>query len=330
MNWANWNWAASLDQLWRSSSFPLWVILASAGFFGLVVLITLLRSERTVANGALIVITLLAVGIGVAAIVREPAGRLGASGELRSQAPVTSLPALSCIDDLAGDAVLSACERTLFGSAESVAAAVSYAAAQLSRLTAIGDAAAVGKPGSPELLALRRSVERDRYGLVAQVLLVRDHCLPTQCAAFRSMTDTYQISSNMEEHVYDALVSRYAPMWNAPGAVATPLAGPIAALGASLPTGKPTNAEFPTSASTPAVSIMTAEPATGTAGAAASARSSGSPAAAATAPAARPATSASPPVVAAKKQPTPKPAHTTPPPPVQIAPPASTPAASND
>lgn len=117
MNWANWNWAGSLDQLWHSSTFSSWVILAAAGLFGLVVLITLLRAERTVANGALIVITLLAVGIGVAAIVREPAGRLGASGELLSQAPVTSLPALSCIDDLAGDAVLSACERTLFGSA---------------------------------------------------------------------------------------------------------------------------------------------------------------------------------------------------------------------
>ncbi len=325
MNWANWNWAGSLDQLWHSSTFSSWVILAAAGLFGLVVLITLLRAERTVANGALIVITLLAVGIGVAAIVREPAGRLGASGELLSQAPVTSLPALSCIDDLAGDAVLSACERTLFGSAESVAAAVSYAAAQLSRLTALGDASTVGKAGSPELLALRRSVERDRYGLVAQVLLVRDHCLPTQCTAFRSMTDTYQISSNMEEHVYDALVSRYAPMWNAPVGVASPLTGPIAALGASLPTGKPTNAEFPTSASTPAVSIMTPEPATG---AAAAARSSGPPAAGATAPAPHPATSASPAVVAAKKQPAPKPART--PPPVQIAPPASTPADSND
>jgi hypothetical protein len=331
MNWANWNWAASLDQLWRSSTFSLWVMFAAAGFFGLVVLITLLRAERTVANGALIIITLLAVGIGVVAIVREPAGRLGAPGELRSQAPITSLPALSCIDDLAGDAVLSACEKTLFGSAESVAAAVSYAAAQLSRLTALGDATTVGKAGSPELLALRRAVERDRYGLVAQVLLVRDHCLPTQCAAFRSMTDTYQISSNMEEHVYDALVSRYAPMWNAPVGVASPLAGPIAALGASVPTGKPTNAEFPTSASTPAVSIMTPEPATGTAGAAASARPSGSPAAATTAPAPRPATSAAPPaVVAAKKQPASKPARTPPPPPVQIAPPASTPAASND
>ena len=47
-----------------------------------------------------------------------------------------SLPALSCIDDLAGETVLAACEKALFGSAESAAAAVSYAASRITRLTA--------------------------------------------------------------------------------------------------------------------------------------------------------------------------------------------------
>jgi hypothetical protein len=259
----NWAWATSLDQVWRTPTFPMWLTLAAAGFFGIIVLVTLLRAERSVANGALTVITLVAVGIAVAATIRGygPAGR-GASGETGpSPAVGAALPALSCIDDFAGDTVLSACEKKLFGSAESAAAAVSYAAYQISRLTALGDVAAANQAMNPELQALRRAVERDRYGLMAQALQARDGCTPTACAAFRSMTDSRQIAANMDEHTYDGLVGRYAASWNAPPPMAAvPVAGPLAGLGPSVPTGKPTNADFPSAASTPPVSIMTPEP----------------------------------------------------------------------
>ena len=66
----NWAWTTSFDQLWRSPTFPMWLILAAAGFFGIILLITLLRAEKSVANGALTVITLLAIGIAVAATMR--------------------------------------------------------------------------------------------------------------------------------------------------------------------------------------------------------------------------------------------------------------------
>lgn len=39
------------------------VDLVAAGFFALVLLVTVLRAERSVANGALTVITLLAIGV---------------------------------------------------------------------------------------------------------------------------------------------------------------------------------------------------------------------------------------------------------------------------
>src|SRR3954466_9061620 len=105
----NWAWASSLDQIWRSPAFPMWMTLAAAGFFGLILLITLLRAERSVANGALTVITLLAIGIAVAATARVygPVGR-AAPGEAQAVA-TANLPALSCLDDLAGDAVLAGC-----------------------------------------------------------------------------------------------------------------------------------------------------------------------------------------------------------------------------
>ena len=263
----NWTWATSLDQVWRTPAFPMWLTLAAGGFFGIVVLVTLLRAEKSVANGALTVITLVAVGIAVAATMRGygPAAR-SASGETGpSPAVGAAMPALSCIDDFAGDAVLSACEKKLFGSAESAAAAVSYAAYQISRLTALGNVAAANQAMTPELQALRRAVERDRYGLMAQALQARDGCTSTACAAFGSMIDSRQLAANMDEHTYDGLVARYAASWNAPSpAAAVPVAGPvampIAGLGPSVPTGKPTNADFPSAASTPPVSIMTPEP----------------------------------------------------------------------
>jgi hypothetical protein len=252
----NSTWPNSLDQLWNSAAFPMWLALATVGFFALIVLVTLLRAEKSVANGALTVITLLAVGIAVASTTRgsDPSGRT-ATGAAPSGEGVA---ALACIDDLAGDLVLSGCEKTLFGSPDSTAAAVSYAAAMISRLTATGDVATANKALTPELLALRRAVERDRYGLMAYVLLVRDRCTPSDCVAFRSMTDRQQLVNNMTGRTYEGLVTRYASQWNAPQA--QPAGGPLAALAPSMPSGKPTNADFPSASSTPPVSIMTAEP----------------------------------------------------------------------
>ena len=81
---------------------------------------------------------------------------------------------------------------------------------------------------TPELQALRRAVERDRYGLMAQALVARDHCTLSECPAFRVITDTHQIVANMDERMYDGLVSRYAPSWNAPAAAGGSGRGPCA------------------------------------------------------------------------------------------------------
>jgi hypothetical protein len=311
----------------------MWLTLAAAGFFGIIVLVTLLRAEKSVANGALTVISLLAIGITWATTIRGfgSAAGAGPAAEPQSPAQVTAaLPALSCVDDIAGETVLAACEKTLFGSAESAAAAVSYAASRLTRLTAFGDVAAANRNMTPELAALRHSIERDRYGLAAYVLLVRDHCTPSDCAAFRALTDHNQIVANMDERVYDGLIIRYAASWNAPAVGA--VAALPSSLSPSMPTGKPTNAEFPSAASTPPVSIMNPEPGPGQATRAAAAAANPPPARPAAAP--RPAApGAAPTLAAAAKKPPPKPR-----PPVHIAPAAAAaaptaapaPAASND
>lgn len=312
----NWAWASALDQIWRSPASPMWLTLAAAGFFGAIGIVTLFRAEKSVANGALTIITLLAIGIAAAATTRGfgPGNPTTAqdSGAALPTSPAT--PALACVDDMAGEVVLTACEKVLFGSSESTAAALSYAAHQITRLIGHGDVAAANKDMTPELSALRFAIEHDRYGLMAQVLAVRDHCTPQVCTAFRSLTDRRRIVSNMEERTYDVFVARYSAGWNAPPVAAT---APVAALIPGVPTGRPTNAEFPSASSTPPVSIMTAEP---SASSNASAARPGTPSASPPSPSPSP----RPALAAAKKQPAPKPPR----PPVSVAPPPA--AASTD
>lgn len=293
----NWAWASSLDQIWPSPAFPMWMTLAAAGFFGLILLITLVNAEKSVANGALTVITLLSIGIAVAATMRIYGPMGHEASEARTQATVTAtLPALACLDDLAGDAVAIGCEKALFGAPDAAAAAVAYTAARIDRLTALGDAAAADKNLTLDTKVLRKALERDRYGLVAQVLVARDGCTQFDCTAFRSLTDQQQIAANMDSHLYDQLVAHYAPTWNAPAAAP----GALAALPPTMPTGKPTSAEFPSASSTPPVSIMNPEPPTAT--------TRQPPVAnAAAAPAPRAALATTPAAPAAKKPPTPKP-----------------------
>jgi len=328
----NWGSLLDLDHIWHSPSFPMWLTVAAAGFFGIIVLFTLLRAEKSVANGALTVITLLAIGIAVAATLRGvgPVTQGAPSDGRASAVTTTGLAALSCIDDLAGDVVQQACERALFASAESTAAAVSYTAAMITRLTALGDAATTQRNATPETQALRLAIERDRYGLVAQVLQARERCTPTECAAYRSLTDNHQIITNMDERLYDSLVARYAPSWNLPP-IATASTGALGVLPPSVPTGRPTNAEFPSAANTPAVSIMTPEPGTG-AKAPSAANAAVPPATARPAQSAAPTSLAPAQPPAAKKQPAAKrpAAATAPSGPTSLSPAASEPPRAND
>jgi hypothetical protein len=254
-------WATTLEQFWHSPTFPMWVTLAAAGFFAIILLVTLVRAEKTVANGALTVITLLAIGIAVAATMRrfDPLATDAVLEARSASLPVASVAALSCLDGLAGEAVEAPCERALFASADVAAAAVSYTAAQISKLAPNDDPAAQ----TPEQQALRQTLERDRYGLVARVLVARDHCSESDCQTFRLFSDTSQISNNMRDHAYDVIINRYAAGWSGAGAApvvaALPTTQTPAVTGA---TGRPTTIDFPSAASIPPVNIMTAEPTT--------------------------------------------------------------------
>lgn len=252
-----WNWASSIDELWRSPALPMWATLAAAAFSAIVVLVVLIRADKTMANGALAVITLLSIGIASTLSVRgfsTSIRPIEASSEMRPIVQqVASLPALACLDGLAGDSVEAACEKAVFGSADAAAAAVSYTAAQVSRLANAMGARSL----NTEQQTLRSTLERDRFGLVAQVLTVRDKCTASDCGMFRMVSNASAIRNNMNERLYDTLILRHATSWNASQSDNQP---PVAGLFGNMPTGKPSTVEFPTASSTPPVNIMTAEP----------------------------------------------------------------------
>ncbi|HEU5016780.1 MAG TPA: hypothetical protein VFT69_02285 [Pseudolabrys sp.] len=183
---------------------------------------------------------------------------------------------LPCVDGAAGEAVGNACEKTVFGSARSTAAAVAYMA---SRIDLLKEARAL-TPGDDGLLlsalaGTRRTVALDRYGLAAHVLAERDGCTATRCAIFVTLDHAGALKSNLKAQAFDQYVSRYAASWNEPtpaspkAAVASVPSTPVAsALPAAAPDIKGTRAairpgepwDFPSADSIPAVSIVTPEP----------------------------------------------------------------------
>jgi hypothetical protein len=175
---------------------------------------------------------------------------------------------LSCLDGGAGEAVENACERMVFASPQSTAAAVAFMAA---RLRLLSDGLAFARAGDPDyavtLSGLRRAIELDRFGLAAHVLALRDGCTAERCPAFALLHDANVIKSNLKAQIFDQYVSRYAGNWNrteqlAPMAEKQPPAmAPVAGLSeAPAKAPVPDKYDFPSAASIPAVSIMNPEP----------------------------------------------------------------------
>ena len=187
-----------------------------------------------------------------------------------SRIALTPGSALACLDGGAGETVENVCEKAVFASAQSTAAAVAYMDARLKLLTA----AAARDPGLLRLLAsTRRAVALDRFGVAAHVLAIRDGCTAEKCDAFALVDDASALQANLRAQVYDQYVSRYVASWSAPPTPAeklpavsalpppTSLARVTASGQTAVPAVKPgEHWDFPSAASIPAVSILGAEP----------------------------------------------------------------------
>jgi hypothetical protein len=245
-------------------AFPLWAAAAAAAVTALLVILAMYRlgSRQVLA----LVIAALVLGGGGWVF----AERLQASSKAEQRRAIETRVAtlasqalapnsvLACLDAAGGTLVHEACEKALFASPEQVAAALNYVAARLDLLREIATTADASDITYDSLRTpILRSIEADRFGLVAQVLVARDGCNLSSCYAFDLLPESRQVVSNMSERAYDARVARFASTWNdkpsAPALASQGLAPPTPAL-------VPTNANFPTASSIPPVSIMSNEP----------------------------------------------------------------------
>jgi hypothetical protein len=177
---------------------------------------------------------------------------------------------LSCLNELAGDAVEAACEKAVFASPESVSAAVSYVTAEL---TLLADGSVYARRADPaladsafmaEFAPLRAALELDRFGIVAHVL-ARRGCTPEKCDVINRFNDGSHLVANLRNNLFDDQVTKFAAVWNAPrpavadaAAVAPVVAAPVVPLRPSAMV--PSKYDFPSSDSIPPVNIMVPEP----------------------------------------------------------------------
>jgi len=161
---------------------------------------------------------------------------------------------IACLEATSGDAVEGGCERAVFASPETLAAATSFMSARLALLADAHDFATRRDTNYESNIAgLRRMIAADRFGLASQVLAARDGCTADNCDAFNLVYDDKRLRANLRERVFDQLVGRYALNW--PSRAPRPLAS-------TAPTGVPSasNLQFPSAQSIPPVSIMNNEP----------------------------------------------------------------------
>jgi hypothetical protein len=185
--------------------------------------------------------------------------------------------ALACLDTIASSTIETACEKTLFGSPEATAAAIAYVDARFSLFTA-GTVLAGRDPSyEPAMQRLRRAIEADRYGFVAHVLTTRG-CNSFDCPDLKLVQDPRRILANQKARTFDTQIALHGAGWHpattalaaAPTSTALPEEQapkmPDPAVDAPLATAPPSSIplssryDYPSSASIPPISIMSAEP----------------------------------------------------------------------
>jgi hypothetical protein len=176
--------------------------------------------------------------------------------------------ALACLTPVGIETVDAACEQAIFASPQTVAAAVAYVDAQLLLLADGLEYASRDKSYGAGLERPRRTLEADRFGFVAHVLETRG-CTAEECAAFKLLRYANRVKSNLKDHAFEAHVTQYVASWS-PSSVAASAAAPPVTSAIVVPPSAPSAStstspsvsrfSFPSSASIPPVSIMSAEP----------------------------------------------------------------------
>src|SRR6185295_1421831 len=257
------DWVPGLDLSNGTFTLPLWAVGVALALLVALIVIAVMRTGLTELGSMIfrIAMILIAVVFGWTYIARsgdrdrmdERRALDHRAAELVSRATVPG-SAIACLEATNTETVEGACERAVFASPETVAAATAYVAARLTLLADAHEYTARRDQGYESSIAgLRRTIAADRYGLASQVLATRDGCTADACDAFGLVYDDKKLRANLKDRLFDATVARYAVNWPS-------RTRPLASSGGTGPVTPPgPNSAFP-SASSPPASIMNAEP----------------------------------------------------------------------
>ena len=255
------DWLPGLDPSTGTFTLPLWVAGVAAALFVALIVIAVIRAGVTEFGSMIfrVAIVVIAVVFGWTYVTRTAdRDRADERRALDSRAvdlvgrAVAPGSAIACLEATNTETVEGSCERAVFASPETVAAASAYIAARISLLADAHEFTSRRDQGyESQIAGLRRTIAADRYGLASQVLAVRDGCTADACDAFGLVYDDKKLRANMKDRLFDITVARYAVNWPArTRPVASSSGGPIA----------PPNMQFPSAQSAPPLGIMTGEP----------------------------------------------------------------------
>jgi hypothetical protein len=241
---------------------PVWSLMA-----GVLVLLTavlfLVRSHKYWAAAPLVLLAIaVAAGVWLPDLYSRTDRKDVLASQLsgwRSQA-LASQPILACVDTEVDPTVDAACERALFSRPEHLAAASAYVAQSINLLAdAQQHAGARDLSFERDLERLRALLERDRFGLVANLLVMEDGCTAHSCDALALFRDPVNVQENITKRVFQTYVARHLeeggsrPVTVATRPVDAGLAGP------APPAPLPSDYILPSASSIPAISIMNDE-----------------------------------------------------------------------
>ena len=257
------DWVPGLDLATGTFTLPLWAVGVAAALLVALIVIAVVRSGLNEFGSLVFRVAVIVIAVVFGWTYVNRASERDRADERRALdqraadlvgRAVAPGSAIACLEATNTETVEGACERAVFASPETVAAATAYLSARLSLLADAHEYTARRDQSYESMISgLRRTVAADRYGLASQVLATRDGCTADVCDAFGLVYDDKKLRANMRDRLFDVTVARHAVNW--------PTRTRPLASGGNTPTGVPAgpNVTFPSAASLPPVSTMTSE-----------------------------------------------------------------------
>src|SRR6185503_2317907 len=181
------DWVPGLDLATGTFTLPLWAVGVAAALLVALIVIAVVRSGLNEFGSLVFRVAVIVIAVVFGWTYVHRANERDRADERRALdqraadlvgRAVAPGSAIACLEATNTETVEGACERAVFASPETVAAATAYISA---RLTLLADAheykSRRGDEGYETSIAgLRRTIAADRYGLASQVLAMRDGC----------------------------------------------------------------------------------------------------------------------------------------------------------